>query len=371
MTTEINIWVMPVRGGSPRGALEKALWSFRRENPRVEVRIWAIPWSTVWDRLMSALKGRHGVPAPDVLQVDVSWVGTLAYLGLLRELASFGPEKGDAVPALWDSCRLQPTGKRFAVPWTLDVRALRFRRDALEDTGLGEDALSTWEGVGELARRAVAQRRPLLRSSWGGEGVLAEMAPWVWAAGGSFFSADERRPAFLSEEALKAFAFYRELLSSARDGRGEPILDIDSLGAPLTSKAGVSPLPRGPAGRFGCVGGDALAVAAGTHHLEESETLLRHLVSTQARGTFAAEMGLLSPDLPSAEDAAGRASRECLSFARVLPPMVLLGSFERLFQRHLAPAARASAPWDAWRAALERAASETEVLLSHYEPPAP
>ena len=42
--------------------------------------------------------------------------------------------------------------------------------------------------------------------------------------------------------------------------------------------------------------------------------------------------------------------RESMSCARALPPDVLLGSFDRLLQRHLAGPARALAPWESWRA---------------------
>jgi ABC-type glycerol-3-phosphate transport system substrate-binding protein len=368
-SVELHLWVMPVRGASPRRVLERLLAPFHRAHPRISIRIDGVPWGTVWDRLMSALKGRHGAAAPDVLQLDGLWTGTLAALGLLQELTPrlWEMEREGALPPLWESCYLPPTRRLFAVPWTLDLKVLRFRRDALASVGLTEASLATWEGVEVFMKNA--SRRRTTRTVSGGESLLAELVPWVWAAGGSFFSADERRPAFVSPESLKAFSLYR-LLSTEGPAAG---LEHVSLGAPRDAGSGIAPLPRGPAGRFSHLGGSALAVAGGTRHSEESWLLLRHLASAEVQREFSRQMGLLPPRPADADHALPAADRdvlrEALASARILPPMALLGSFERLLQRHLAPAAREAAPWDAWRAALERAARETEVLLSHYEPP--
>jgi len=341
----------------------------------LDVSLRTISWGSAWDRLMSALKGRHAPAAPDVFQVEASWVGTLAHLGLLRDLTSLRAEgkreegireegiREEGIRELWESCRF--SGRLFAVPWTADIRVLRVRRDGVEEAGMSQNDLATWEGLEELARRAAAMRRPLFRSRRAEESVLLELAPWVWAGGGRFFSADGRRPEFLSEEALKAFSFYRDL-SAAREGRGEPILEMDSLGAPAAAGRFVEPLPRGPSGRFTCLSGTVLGVAAGTSHIEESTALLRHLASPRSRASFAQDMGL-PPAAPPEEDGA---FREALAFARPLPSFALLGGFERLFHRRLSAAARDAAPWEAWRSALERVSRETEVLLTHYEPPA-
>jgi ABC-type glycerol-3-phosphate transport system substrate-binding protein len=363
---ELHLWTMPVGGRSPRPALEKVLRPFLATRPELSIRIWVVPWGTLWDRLMSALKGRHGAPSPDVMQIDAFWTGTLASLGLLKELER---QDGEGFPpTLRDLCRLSPKGGLYAVPWGLSLRGLHLRREALMRAGMAAGELGTWEGVRVFLDRAARARAPKAAEPAGSEDLLAALAPWVWGAGGDFFSGDGRRPAFLSAEALRGAAFYGDLLS-AGPAAGLAWRPLSPLTEPGTL---VLPPPAGPAGRFSCLGGGALAMAASTRHADESAALLAHLAAADVQRAFAEETSGLPSRTADAEKAlegpALDVFRHGLSAARGFPPGRLLGSFERLLHRHLAACARDAAPWEAWRAAVARASVETEHLLSLYEP---
>src|SRR5262245_26340630 len=146
MTTELHLWVMPVLGRSPRRALEGALKAFERAQG-LSVRLWVVPWGTAWDRLMSALKGRHGTPAPDVLQIDSLWTGTLAHLGLLKELTPrlWELERRAVLPSLWAGGFLPSTRRLFSVPWMLDLRVPHVKASAA--------AGDRWEDLEALSAR--------------------------------------------------------------------------------------------------------------------------------------------------------------------------------------------------------------------------
>jgi ABC-type glycerol-3-phosphate transport system substrate-binding protein len=279
-------------------------------------------------------------------------------------------ERENFLPALWEFCRLPPTKRLFAAPWTLELRALHVRRGAPARAGLALADLSEWKGVETVLSLGARARARAAGNAWEGESLLSGLAPWVWTAGGSFLSEDGRHPTFLSPEALQGAALFRNLL-----------LDGPSAGlwsAPLGSvrEPGVSPIPspRGPAGRFSCLGGQVLAMAAGTRHSEESWALFRHLLSPAAQLDYARAAGMLPPRLPGAAELLEGPElglfQDELSRARTLPSDVLLGSFERLLQRRLAVPAREAAPWADWQAALDDAAAESEMLLSLYEPAA-
>lgn len=359
---------MPVRGRSPREALEAALKPFLKDHPGVSVRLWVVPWGTVWDRLMSVLKGRPGPDAPDVLQIDPAWTGTLAALGLLGEVE---PDPGASLPLLEVPCRW-PAGQRFfSSPWTMDVRLPHVSSEALARAGLSGTDLGEPEGWRALLARGIRPRLSRSPAVWDGESLLAALAPWVWSAGGDFLSPDGQAALFLSPEALGAAAFARTFLL---DGPAAGVRSLP-LGSPREKGTSVFVPPRGAGGRFVHVTGGALAVAAETRHPLESRSLLRHLTSIDVQKEMTRALGLLPARLAEAESSLDRPGRELLSeslsMARALPPATWGGSFERLFQRHLAPLVRDAAPWDDWRTALEGAARETNRLLSAHHAPGP
>jgi ABC-type glycerol-3-phosphate transport system substrate-binding protein len=351
----LRLWVVPAGARSPRRALEEVLQGF--PGPAVEVRV--LPAGAAWDRLMAVAKGRHGAPPPDVVHIDARWTGTLVRLGLLADLASFlrEEERGDIPPALWDLCHGPHTRHPFAVPWTLDLRLPRLRREAFARAGLSVPELATWDALTFLLARP-----RLIRAAGGPEedSLLTALAPWVWGAGGDGED-------LLSPASLAGAAFARSfLVDGPAAGLGlAPLGPADPAWVPL-------PPPAGPAGRAAVLGGGALAVWAGTERPDESRALLRRLCAPDARSAVAAALGVLPPGLAAAEEAlpapARPLFRDAQAFARPFRPAVTLGSFERLVQRCLAPALRAAAPWDAWHAALREAAAEAAILHASYEP---
>jgi multiple sugar transport system substrate-binding protein len=402
---------MPNAGFETRRVLQSLLGRFQRLHPHIRVRVEVFPWSVVWDRLMTVLKGSGGAHAPDVLQIGSSWTCTLAFLGALRDLTPRLAEidRDNFIPTVFESCHLPHTRKLFAVPWFMDLRVLYYRKDILKSCGLGAGDLETWDTFRRachVVRRARRRHRnlfPLAMSGQKGEVLLHDLAPWVWGGGGNFFTNDERHASFHREDSLEGLRFFfslmedgcipllgRDRFSSGTFFSGHAALQfsgawpIDNVlrpGHPLYQRDvaehfEAAPFPLGPAGRFTYLGGSHLAVSALTRYPEESWTLTRYLCSAESQLLHARAVGMLPcrqselPGLFTRHPQVGRVFLESLTYARILPQVPTLGTFERVFQRCTSDIIKSIVDKQLTPArlqnALEDAAQETNYILSLY-----
>ena len=365
---------MPNAGFATRRILNVLLRRFHERNPGIRVKTCVFPWSTVWDRLMAVLKQGHSPLSPDVIQIGSTWTSTLAYLGALQDLTPYGDrmDPGDFFPTIFNSCRQPETGKLHAVPWFMDVRVLYYRRDILRSLGVKTEELQTWSSFQRVCRWVTRSQKKkknfhtLALSGQKEQVRLQDLAPWIWSAGGRFFTDDEKRAAFHQESALEGIHFFFSLMAEGcipllgRDRfasgdffNGQAVFQFSGAwpleshfkkGAALYHRGvaenfGVVPFPQGPAGHFTYLGGSHLAVSSGSRHPEESRELLRFLTSREAQLPHARAIGRLPcrqseiQGLFMRTPEVGRVFQESLGHARMLPQVPALGTLERLFMR--------------------------------------
>ena len=106
---KITVWV-----GSwwePQVALTKQLWS--KDHPDVVLDIQPLPINGYLDKFTAAALG--GSP-PDVIDLDTTWVSTVAALGLLQPLTDVAAKLtvADISPAVWMASRFK--GVQYAIP---------------------------------------------------------------------------------------------------------------------------------------------------------------------------------------------------------------------------------------------------------------
>jgi multiple sugar transport system substrate-binding protein len=335
---EVEMWVMP-NSLEPIGDLEKILQAFYIENPNIRVKITSVDWGAAWTKITTAATSGD---VPDLVQVGSTWVGSISSMKALLDVSDRIPEVGGEdifIPVAWSTSGIAGAGQVTAVPWFVDARAMFYRKDVLKQAGLTEANLATWDSFLKALKKIKEAQisidgievAPLGISGKNDWNVIHSLSPWIWGAGGNFFSKDNKASTLDSSAVLKGVFFYTSLarkeyvpieyleLNTAQvssnfnngscaiyfDGPYEvktlttPPAQGGAAGSLTSRNFGVAPYPAGPAGRFTFVGGSSLSIFKKAKHKDEAWKVIKYLVSRQAQIDYAK----LSGFLPSRRDA--------------------------------------------------------------------
>lgn len=180
--TELTVWVM----GDSGAALAAAVEPFTAETG-IEVRVEAIPWDNVNDRLTTSIASGQG---PDVTQIGLSHLATFLEGHALEDLSGYLADHPNLDPANFPDAAtaLNPDGGVYSVPWVSDTRVLFYRSDILAEAGIDAPP-ATWEEI-RAAARTLAER---------GDGQYGYYIPqwdaplpvaFTWQTGASVIAAD-------------------------------------------------------------------------------------------------------------------------------------------------------------------------------------
>jgi multiple sugar transport system substrate-binding protein len=172
-------------------------------------------WSDSWNQLVRFGLNSHG---PDVSEVGTTWLGGLHSMEVLRplttgEVALLGGERLFP-PAIWHACQAHQTQNNLmlAVPWTLDLRVVLYRRDWLQKAGVDEAiAFTDSDQFSETLRRLKAVGHPFplgITTANTHTRLIHDLACWVWSAGGDLRSEDGRSMMLLNPESRAGMQAY-------------------------------------------------------------------------------------------------------------------------------------------------------------------
>jgi|GEM_PF-911034 len=377
--TDLHFWVMPNAGFATRRVLDPLIREFEHLNPRVKIRLSIHPWSLAWNRLVEVVKGRFGGNKPDVFQVGTTWVATLAHLGALDKVPHMGvfPNEDHQSSYIWDPGSQADSGEElFCVPWFIDVRALYYRKDLFELVGLSPDLLQDWKGffnvcteLKKYLRRSGASTNilaPLVLPGQKPSVLMHDIAPWVWGAGGDFFSGDLTVATLDAPETITGCEFYYDLINQGfmviperdfelRDfgcgffnGRYAMQFSgswpVDSFLNPqypfshieVVNGFDMEMFPAGPHGRFTFLGGSNLAVSSAGQKKDLAWEFVKFLSEPQRQLAHSRGVGALPARLASMDTLfenhshARRVFMDSIGHARRLPRLVELGSVEQI-----------------------------------------
>ncbi|MDP8940166.1 MAG: ABC transporter substrate-binding protein, partial [Actinomycetota bacterium] len=150
-----------------------------------------------------------GSASMDVIVGDVVWAAEFAQNGWIEDLSSrmysdYQPQVPDAfLEAPISSVSYQ--NSLWGVPWFTDVGVLYYRRDLLEEAGLGS-APSTWSGLKDIANQVMEQadvQHGFVFQGADYEGGVVNGAEYIWNAGaeimlGNVTALDSDRPRSLT-----------------------------------------------------------------------------------------------------------------------------------------------------------------------------
>ncbi len=337
----INMWIMP-NSLEPVNDLKSVLAEFEKQNPNITVKVTSVDWGAAWTKLTIAATSRD---VPDIVQIGSTWVGSISSFGALWDLSERMKELGGKnafVPASWTSTGITGSGQVTAIPWIVDARAIYYRTDVFQKLGLTAADLSTWNSfVRTLQKIKNANLKidgkevvPLGISGKNDWNVVHNISPWIWAAGGDYFSKDLSTCTLNEKGAFDGIFFYvdfakkeyvpqeylelntAQVSSKFNDGLCAIYFDgpyeVKNLTTPpeqggalgsITSKNfGIAPYPKGPKGRYTFVGGSNLAIFEASKHKEEAWEVVKYLLTKDAQIAYAKFSGFLPAKLEAFND---------------------------------------------------------------------
>ncbi len=310
----------------------------------------------------------------DVLQIDVVWIGMLAdhALDLRQHIA---PERiVRHFPSVVENNSVE--GRLVAMPWFADGPSLYYRKDLLDRYGY-EDPPKSWEEMATMAARIQdGERRAGNLGFWGYlwqgrayEGLTCNALEWQYSHGGGNFVEGDGRPNLDREEVARAFEMAKSWVGTIsppevvgfdeEDSRliwqkgDAAFLRNWSYAYSLTQATAigrdfdVAPLPGGPRGRFGTLGGWQLMVSRYSRHPEAASALVDFLTGMAEQKIRAVE-GSYNPTISSLY-----ADRE------VLEAVPFFDGFEEVYRSLVArPSSLAGEKYDLISSAYSRAAND-------------
>jgi multiple sugar transport system substrate-binding protein len=219
--TTIHVWAM----GEEAKSLPKFAEEFEKENPKIDVKVQAIPWDQAHDKLLTAVASKKG---PDVVQMGTTWIPEFASANALMDLKPYIKEYPELDENNFYSGSVETTkyeDKVVGVPWYIDTRVLYYRTDLLKEVGYNEPP-KTWDELRDVAKK-LAERG---ENKYGisidtNEQTLAFMFA---RQNGSKLLDEQNKPLFNQKEFVEAVEY---LNSFFKDGSAPVDLGMDIIQA--------------------------------------------------------------------------------------------------------------------------------------------
>ncbi|MBL7999535.1 MAG: extracellular solute-binding protein [Candidatus Kapabacteria bacterium] len=190
-------------------ALQSIIRDFEKEFPAYHVEQTPLQWSDGKTKLMMAYASQS---EPDVVHLGLEWVDEFARKGVLDSVTSL-------LPATYHSEVLkavQQNGTAYAVPFTMNTRALFVRKDILPI----KDYQGRWQDV--LVSTAAQQGAGI--NAYEPHNVFKKCVPFLWSYGSHIFTSVPYSQTF-DEAAVRGVERY---CSIAKQGIIEPSRSLDA-----------------------------------------------------------------------------------------------------------------------------------------------
>ncbi|NYE08077.1 multiple sugar transport system substrate-binding protein [Bacillus niacini] len=353
--TTIEVWAMGDEGKRLSGVVK----DFEAKNPKIKLKVTAIPWDSAHDKLVTAAAAKEG---PDVIQLGSSWVTEFAAAGGLLDLSKY--DKSEDYPNINSdkfftgaSEGSKYDGNLYSVPWYVETRVLYYRSDLLAQVGYKE-APKTQAELKDAAEKLVKLGG---KDHYGIDLAITDpMYPQVfsWQNGVDLIDSKNRKANFNDAKAISSMEYYASFFKEGLAAGPDVQIDITQAFAdgikPMyisgpwminimnDAKAttgefewNIAPLPAGDTDNTSYLGGAGLSVSAYSDNPEEALTFINYMADPEvqvnwyktANGLPAVTSAWEDPSL--ADDKILSVFREQLDHAKVPPMIVELESIKQ------------------------------------------
>lgn len=239
----------------------------------VTVRCESIAWAEAHSKYLTALAG--GV-APDLGTMGLTWGTEFGAKGQMVDLRKEFPADVDALkaqifPSIWTPTEYR--GANYAVPFDMTFQIIYYRKDLIPSPP------KTWAELTTLLTKLNKEGKSMV-IDWGSLDWIG-YAPFLWQAGGDYYTPDQTASALSSTQAITGLEFFAKLYTQykvpkagqtiaqgLRSGgyplglSGNWLLNSLPVDAPeLAGKWDVATLPAGPSGKHTAfIGGRSVGV---------------------------------------------------------------------------------------------------------------
>ncbi|GAA3281656.1 extracellular solute-binding protein [Dactylosporangium vinaceum] len=319
----LEFWYMPYGGPIQDRAVIQETEEFHKAHPNITIKPVRIQWSDALTRLSTATTSGEG---PDVTVLGTTWVGGFSALNALRpyteaEIAAVGGQDVFA-PASWSASHRLGSDEITALPWLTDVRALFYRKDVLAQAGVDPaTAFTDWaafEATLQKIKDAGGTVWPLAIGNENNFGIIHNVAPFIWGAGGNLLNETGDQSQLAQPAAVDGVTYYQRLVHLYDDPEamklessdvpeafakgigaitidnsqsvGDYLADPDRPG--LKNGWGTAPMPAGKEGRFGFFGGSGLAILKAAKHPAAAFEWVKFLTGEDSQRRYSVSSGL-------------------------------------------------------------------------------
>lgn len=350
--------------------------------------------------ILLALRGRQS--EPDVMMLDVGWIGQIAASDWLEPLDGYGIDSSVYFKRIIELADTYD-GRLIGLPLYIDGGLLYYRRDLLEKYGFSGPP-QTWDELRQMSETVMEGERKTNGNFWGYvwqgaqyEGLSCNALEFFTSADGGFF-VGTATPAIDQPANLKALRFMCALLkekpisppNTFTDMKEEEVRQMFHNGnalfqrnwpyvwalhnasdSPVKGKVGIAPLPGFVAGKgASTLGGWHLAVSKFSDKKKESVELIKYLTSPEIQKILALQLGWNPARMDAYEDddllSANPALKDLKKvFEGAVPRPVIpyYSGISQILQKHLSAALASRVSPDN---ALKAAQAEAEQLISSY-----
>jgi len=272
-------------------------------------------------QLLISLRGKKS--DPDVMLMDVAWIGQMAASGWLESLEPYGIAKEPFFSRIVDLADTWQ-GKLIGVPLYVDGGVLYYRKDLLEKYGF-DGPPHTWEELEHMAKTVMEKEQGDGEDFWGYvwqgaqyEGLVCNALEVFTSAGGGFMT-DDMTPVLDSRENERALATMAGFILESKISPPNTYADMkeeevrlvfdngnalfernwpyawalhNKTSSPVAGKVGIAPLPafEGHAGAS-TLGGWHLALSHYSDKKKEGAAFIEYLTSYAVQKKMALELG--------------------------------------------------------------------------------
>jgi len=280
----------------------------------ISVKCDAISWGEAHSKYLTSIAGQV---APDIGAMGLTWGTEFGILGSMLDLKSSYPDEVNAVKksvfsGLWNS--IEYRNKVYGVPFDMTECILYYRSDIIKDPP------ETWEELVKLLADLDRSGKGML-FDWGSLNWIG-YSPFLWQAGGDYYSEDNSKVVIDSPEAAYGLKFFSELYTKygvpktkipleqgirtgdfpiAISGNWK-IDDLRLLAPEMSGRWAIAAMPKGPSGkRTTFIGGRVIGIFSQSAHKEEAWAFIKYLSSPDTQkalyaAAFAKQDAYLPPN---------------------------------------------------------------------------
>ncbi|PKL43164.1 MAG: transcriptional antiterminator [Candidatus Riflebacteria bacterium HGW-Riflebacteria-1] len=350
--------------------------------------------------ILLALRGQR--PDPDVMLLDVAWIGQMAASKWLEPLDNYEIRRQDffaSIIELADTYENQLIG----LPLYIDGGLLYYRRDILEKYGY-QNPPQTWSELRQMAEQIMPAERRQNPDFWGHvwqgaqyEGLICNALEFFTSAGGGFF-VGTATPVINQPANIEALRYMNELIHKQPISPPNTFTDMkeeevrmnfhngnalfernwpyawglhNATDSPVRGKVGIAPLPGFTQGKgASTLGGWHIVMSRFSDMKPEAAALIKYLTSTVVQKQLSLKLGWNPGRTDVYDDADVLAANPALKdlrqvFNNAVPRPIIpyYSNVSQILQKHIsATLANRATPEES----LQRAQTEVLELMKSY-----